>query len=364
MQHRAIHPGLLTIFAISLSWSLPSAALAEEPEGPTARPVGLLQVWGTLYDQDTNPQADPPGYGDPEDDMGFKVRRARVGLEGEVGRNIGYEVVFGAASPYDAWDPTPRQIGLVDAKLSYGARGFRVAAGQQKVPFSREALVSISEVVFGERSVATEHMAPGREVGLVAGYRASGFLVRAGAFNGNANFQGDDNTGMLWAGRAEWSQGKGENVYSTFGRVEKPVVGFAANAFYNQDLGVSTFAWGGDLILRVDGFALLVEGNLATISPTNADIVSPDVLVETSRMGVTGQAGYSYRGFEPAVRMSLYDDNRSAEDNGDVLEMLGGVTWHLARDRARFGLAYVYRGELGGRELLNDTLRLTGQLTW
>ena len=33
----------------------------------------LVQVWGTVYDQDEDPMADPATYGDPEDDVGFKV---------------------------------------------------------------------------------------------------------------------------------------------------------------------------------------------------------------------------------------------------------------------------------------------------
>ena len=63
---------------------------------PTPQPTALLQVWATAFDMDEDPQADPAGYGDPEDDIGFKVQRARLGFEGENDR-LRYGVVVGTA---------------------------------------------------------------------------------------------------------------------------------------------------------------------------------------------------------------------------------------------------------------------------
>ena len=50
---------------------------------PTPTPYLLVQSWATLYDQDESTLADPSGYGDPEDDIGFKLRRARAGFTGQ-----------------------------------------------------------------------------------------------------------------------------------------------------------------------------------------------------------------------------------------------------------------------------------------
>ena len=46
------------------------------------QPFGLLHMWTTVYDMDENELADPAGYGDPEDDIGFKLRRTRAGISG------------------------------------------------------------------------------------------------------------------------------------------------------------------------------------------------------------------------------------------------------------------------------------------
>ena len=61
-----------TVWAVDQNNDLKEGVSA--PYAPT--PVGLLQVWGTVWDQDVEPSTDPASYGDPEDDIGFKVRRA------------------------------------------------------------------------------------------------------------------------------------------------------------------------------------------------------------------------------------------------------------------------------------------------
>jgi hypothetical protein len=340
---------------------LPRAVLgSEHDEAPSASPVALLQVWGTAFDQDTSEQADSAGYGDPEDDLGFKIRRARLGLVGWLGHGVGYELVFGAASAYDVFDPTPTSVGLVDAFVKYKNGGLRLSAGQQKVPYSREALISIADIDFSDRSVAVEHIAPGREVGFLAGWKKGGFQVRGGAFNGNANFQGDDNFGLLWAGRVEFGDAD-QRDYETFGHVTKPVFGVAANAFYNDDLGVNTLMYGIDAIFRVEGFCVLVEGDTGTLSPDALDSVDPAVLQDTIRHGASGQVGYSIWRLEPALRASWFDDDADVEDNGDVLEIQGGLSWHLPDDHFKVGGGYIHRTELQGRAVPNDTVRLWAQ---
>ena len=67
---------------------------------PEPEPFAFIQVWGTLYDMDQDIQADPAGYGDPEDDTGFKLRRARFGLKAK-SEVFQYRISVGVASPFD-----------------------------------------------------------------------------------------------------------------------------------------------------------------------------------------------------------------------------------------------------------------------
>ena len=76
------------------------------------------------------------------------------------------------------------------------------------------------------------------------------------------------------------------------------------------------------------------------------------------------QAGWSVGAFEPALRVEIFDDDRGAEDNGDLLKAVAGVTGHFADDAVRAGVAYVHRMELAGQNLANDSARLFFQMRY
>lgn len=350
-----------------LAGAVPRDVLAEpEPPGgpgPRVSPTALFQIWGTAYDQDLDPQADPAGYGDPEDDPGFKIRRARIGLAGDLAPELAFEVLFGAESPYDTWSETDTDVGLVDASFTWHRAGFSVSAGQQKVPYSREQLISARDLVFTERAVSTAHLVPDRETGVVGGWRGSGLDVRLGAFNGTGSFLGDDNTGMLLAGRVEYANDP-HRAFTTWGQVDSLTFAVAGNGYYDDDLSTRTVGFGGDFLLRVSGLALLVEAHHVTLEPTSTDVSDPEVSDTTPRLGGMAQVGYTVGPLEPAVRVSMFDDHTGYEDNGDVLEVLGGVTWHLVDDVGRLGLGYVHRQERAGRAVPNDTVRAWGQVRY
>ncbi len=336
----------------------PASAFADDAQVPTIEPVALVQIWATAWDQDQDAQADPASYGDPEDDPGFKIRRARLGAHGNLGAGFTYEVVFDAGSPYDVWKQADTKVHLHDANIGWSRGGLELGLGQQKVPYSREALISSSQIVFTERAVATEHMVPDRETGLTAAYRWNGLGIDAGVFNGSGSFLGDDNFGFLSAGRLSYTNAEAGEDYLTWGEIDGLIFGAGANGFYNDDLSTSTVAAGGDVIVRVAGLSALVEGHFSKLQPTATDVAPADVLDGTPRLGVTGQLGYSVGAFENALRFSMFDDDMDTEDNGDVWELYGGTTIHLADDHARLGFGYVHRHEMAGQTMPNDTIRL------
>ncbi len=340
----------------------------DEAAVPTPEPYALVQVWGTLYDQDQDRTADPAGYGDPEDDPGFKLRRARVGFEGK-GHGVRYGVILGMASAYDAIGGAGTERGeLVDGYVGYKPlRGLWLTAGVQKIPVGREQLMSSSRLALAERSVSTEWMTPGRDAGLVADYRSSEdedgsrLRLRLGAFNGDGSALGDDNAGKLFSGRVEFVHGPG-NVYRTWGRVKKPTFGVAVDAWSNTDVNVATLGYGGDAMVRVGGLAVLLDARFATLKPVDEPAALPDVLATTPRQGGFVQVGYTVGAWEPAARFAIFDDDTGATDNGDVGEGTFGFTWHGRGDAVRAGGGYVLRLERGGASIPNDTARLWMQL--
>ena len=354
------------LVALPVVLLLAARPAAAEPQLPRPEPYGLLQVWGTLYDMDEDRQADPAGYGDPEDDPGVKIRRARLGFRGDSDM-VRYSLIIGTSSPYDALygigsDSGDGTITLVDGLVGVApVKDLWLVAGMQKVPISREALSSTSQLVFTDRAVSTEWLTPDRDLGLIVDGKLGPARLRVGAFNGEGAITGDDNAGKLLSGRLEADIGPA-GTYRTYGKADAPTVGVAVDGYMNDDVATRTVAAGADACLRVSGLAVMVEGRMATYTPTNSDVADPDVLDAVTRIGASAQVGWTQGVWEPAVRASLFDDDRDVSDNGDVMDVTAGVTWHGLDDGLRAGGGYVMRLERGGQPAKNDTARLWIQL--
>ncbi len=325
-------------------------------------PYGLVQVWGIAWDQDQTPQADSAGYGDPEDDIGFKIRRARIGLDGDWGE-ISYRVGMGYGSGFDGID-TRSGIEIIDASIGYSLHpNLDARAGLMKVPFGRDNAVSSSQLALGERSVIANHITPDRDVGLVMDGDAMGLRVQAGLFNGNASLAGDENPGVLAVTRISYDRGPA-NTYQTFGTVDELSFSVGGNVAYNWDTATQELIFGVDLGLRVSGLAVLLDVQAARIAPSNTTIDQPDVLRPTLRDGCVLHVSYTLKDmWEPAIRLEWFDDDTET-DGGEIAMASVGFTAHLAEDRLQAGAALVHRQEYKDPAVPNSTLRGFVQVAW
>jgi hypothetical protein len=347
----------MSSFIIGLLLATPTASAAAPPE-PT--PTVFVQTWVTLMDQDQSEVADPGGYGDPEDDPGFKLRRVRLGFEGD-NDTMRYGFTVGVSAPYDVVSEAQgagMEVGLVDSYGGYSpTKGLWIVGGRQKVPVSRESLMSSSQLGLSDRSVSTQWLTPDRDLGAVVDYRWKFLRARVGAFNGGGDLSGDNNDGKLISGRMEAKIGPGA-VYRTYGEVKKLTIGMGVGGWTNDDTAVSTNGLGADVIVRLGGLAVMAEARVKNAEPKEELVEVPDVFSETTRQGVMAQVGYTVDQFEPIVRYSVFDDDTSTEDTGDVSEIVSGVTWHADGDGFRAGLAYAMRSEQGPMKVENDTVRV------
>jgi len=349
--------------SLLLLLAAPTALAAED--GP--KPYLYTQIWATAYDQDVDTQADPTGYGDPEDDMGFKLRRMRFGLEG-THTDWFYGVILGFGAPYDGVVEGGGDLAVLDAFAGWNATDWlSLAAGQGRTPSSRDAMTSSSRNVFTEGTLGGAHIAPGRDVGLSARVEASGVRFSAGAYNGSGAHEdpllGDQDPGLLYAGRLEYALGGDDayaDVFNTWGAVDRFTLGVGGFGGLNNQLATDTLHYGGDLIVRVAGLAVLAEVEMNSITPTDSTVDAPGVLAKTNQMGLSAQAGYSVGAFEPAVRFEMFDDDTAAEqpNYGDVKQITVGFTAHQVEDRVRLGAGYVLRLEDAALAIPNDTARL------
>ncbi len=334
-------------------------AHANETSLPAAQGTALIQSWVTLIDQDSQTVADPAGYGDPEDDPGFKLNRARLGLQG-ADDQLQYGVTVGVSSPFDGVEASQggsTSVQIVDAYGGWSPQeNLWLVGGQQKVPVSREQLINSGDLVFTQRAVSTHWLSPGRDLGVVVDYRLSIARLRIGAFNGGGDFTGDSDAGKLYSARAEIELGEA-NTYQSFGVVDGWALGVGLDGYSNSTRSVSAMGGGADIAFRLRGLAILAEARVASVAPQEDLAVVPGVLSETERQGAMVQLGYTLGNLEPAVRYTLLDDHTDVEDSGDVSEAQAGVTYHCAQDRVRAGLGYVMRTEKGGSPVANDTVR-------
>jgi len=368
---------LPTLFLVP-TLCLPVSALAKDE--PILTPLIQLQLWGTVMDQDENPQADPAGYGDPEADPGFSVQRARIGFEGQQGK-LDFLIEGGIGAPYDAvvalGGASTRftlQNAFARGTWAAGPGKGRIAFGLVRVPFSRERIMSSRELVFQERAVSAAWLAPPQDLGVLFDYELNaGPRAQFGIYNGGGDLFGDNNTGVMLAGRLEHAKG---DVYRTYGQADKIDFGAAVSGYWNDDVATDIIGWEGDVLVRVWRVTVMVEVMGAFLEPGDSTIALPEVIEPTRRLGITSQVSYwqpmgdetespsSRSGIEFSAQLGTYDDNTALDDNGQVAIVHAGATWRNAVRAVDIGAGFIHREELGGRSLPNDTARIWGQLRW
>lgn len=362
------------------SWSSVPVLDDEHAATGTLNVWGQLQSWITVMDQDESVQADPATYGDPEADPGFTVQRARFGIDGFLPLGdrtccgqVDYAISVGLGAPYDVLGTPDTDLQIVDAFARwanvYDFGITSLAVGVQRVPFSRDAMMSSARLVFQERAVGTNWLVPGRDAGgvfsqsVIFGDDPAGpqILVRGGLFNGNGNLFGDTDPGLMGSARAEFLMG---DAYQTWSHELAPALGVGGAVLFDNELATSTRSTGVDLLARYKWVTLSGELVSSTIQPRNSDIVTPVVLQDTNRFGYHAQLSFfvpfSQGGLELAGRYATLDDDTAFENLGDVQILHAGATWRDVLPAFDLGAGYILRNE--SPAFANDTVRLWVQV--
>jgi hypothetical protein len=298
--------------------------------------------------------------GDWANREGFRLRRARIGLEGRVGGRVG---VLLAVNLLDADD----EVGTVaDAKLTYAfAPWLGVALGTGKVPFSRSALASSRTLLSIERPLSVQRLTPERRVGLtVEGQVWEGRLgYLAGVMNATEGFrEGNQFGGFLAGARVELTP----LGHPRPGMPGTRGVSLGASAVRDSGPNVARDAVSVDLLAAFAGASLQLEGLCQRSTPVAqpSQVFIPQAAV-IDRCGTYAEAAYALfalgRPLQLVARWELFDDNRRLNDAGDSVIVSGGVNLELVRDHARAQLHYYHRRERHGLARDNDALVLSVQ---
>jgi phosphate-selective porin OprO/OprP len=159
---------------------------------------------------------DHPNFEDEPITHVFQVRRARVVLAGNVfSKHIRYQFQFGF-SPRDMGNDIPsdledsiRRNPLRDARVEFNRlRDFTIWAGQFKVPFSRQRVISSSNLHVLDRSLVNAEFSLDRDMGITArstdlgGIDKLAYYVGVFMGEGRNSFESRD-PGLLYVARFE-----------------------------------------------------------------------------------------------------------------------------------------------------------------
>jgi len=151
---------------VEIAWK--GAPEVSGPGGWSFKPRGRLQ-----FDAGTISAPDSTGV---EDGFGSELRRARLGVQGDIPGGFGYkfEVDFAGG-----------EADITDAILTYGNGGLTISAGQHNTFQSLGELTSSLNSSFIERAAFTDAFGFERRLGLSAQFKTGDLLVQAGAFSDN-----------------------------------------------------------------------------------------------------------------------------------------------------------------------------------
>jgi len=290
--------------------------------------------------------------GDPANAEGFRLRRARFGVEGKWTGGLGIVLVL---------DALGGNQGVHEAKLNWKVHeALRLGLGTGKIPYARTAMDSSSRLRFVDRPMGTGELSPGSRLGFTAEGR---FLDGAisyigGIYNGTEGLgSGNPNEGILYGGRLETAPlGAPAVLFPTEWRV---VLG--GGAMVENGPTTNTLAYSGDVHFEGPWFRLRGEYLRDKRTPDIEPSLPAGSVAETENEVIVVEASTFVwpERVEIAVRWERVDINKETELFGDQQIITGGVNWYVRGHRLKVQAHYLHRDELGAIELDNDAVILS-----
>lgn len=346
------------------------------PDGDfSVRVIGYVQPRVVFFDGGKSDDSHPLVAGDPNDRPGFRIRRGRFGIAGQLGKPFRYKVEVGASSRFDTLDRTVRpdteEFAVLDAYLEWvPCEYFEVRAGADKVPFGGQQTQSSAGLALIERATVAEHIAASYDAGVrLHGsiplpqnvFAPDGISWTVGAYSGDGSVMTpDDNLGLLWVGRLTVAFG------DDLGWSESALGGtgfglrIGGGAAFNFERESRDQMFGGDLLLKVWRLSLRGEYLTAKRTPSYQGTEDPVFPEQFRRHGYLTQLGFMIvpNHLEVAFRHDFYDDDLDDEDDYSAVRNFGGGANVFFLDgRVKVQLDYLHRYEAGDvTGLKNDTL--------
>ncbi|MBZ0271632.1 OprO/OprP family phosphate-selective porin [bacterium] len=358
------------------------------------RPTGRLLVGYTAYNQmDYDKVIAYPGS--PDDERGFALNNAELGLNGHVLFDWLTVKLLGEAQNRDG-ERTDVALKYAFMRLHWTHENwedesftpyFGGTIGAQKIPFSRQSLAGEGDLQFIRRAMAVEQMPIRYDVGATFepscvirsgdGDEIVSLDLAGGAFNGREDKQygRDDNDNRMYVARARvdlfgpMETGEGDLTPLESEREWIPQISLGASLLQNNDLGTIVKAIGYDAEIRWAGVSVSGEMIATRFEPDVSDDIIAEQFAddwETSGWHVQGGWFVIPRHVELAARYEEFRLELLTDDLDDRLlaNTTAGLNVHFAtRHRLKLQANYVWRAELEGMpEIDNDTVTLQAGL--
>lgn len=356
--------------------------IVQTPDGAfTLRAYGQLQPRLVFFDMGDDTDLNPIVSGDPDDREGFKLRRARIGLGGKLGKPFGWKLLMGYDARYDLVDKTvrPQTLGfsVLEAYMEWiSTPFFQVRAGAMEVPFGGQNTQSSAGLALIERAVMAERIGPDYDVGMqlhgsIGGGKAifgpDGLSWYVGAYSGDGTVMDpDDNLGLLWVGRLTVALGDDLGATESCLGFHGFGVRVGGGGGINFEREARDQYVGGDILIKAWRFALRGEYLVARRVPSYQGVEDAPFPEQFRRHGYLMQLGFMIVPdlLEVTFRHDFYDDDLQDEDDySNVRYLQGGANLFFLEGRFKVQLNYIHRyepGELPG--IKNDTILAQGTL--
>ncbi len=322
---------------------------------------GRLNVWAGWLGDDSR-----MSEGDKMDQPGFRLRRARLGVEGQIIQPITYKIEMDlfdkslSGGPlYQAWvDFTPIQyIGL-----KVGFMEYPLVRGMDAGSFGLAHL---------DRAVGTYAMSPTNSLGAVLHSEPwkDHLVLSFGVFNGleraDSFFAGYQPVGisegnrfekLSYVGRVDLipmdKLGEGE---ADVKQVKSCRLGLGGGVMYSDGTSVGTLGAAAWLHLKAWGFHLNSDFIWDRSKP-KSDAGQTQIPATTTRMAVQGSVGYVFLKdlLGLAARVEYVNSDTELQNEGDQVIAAATLSYYAIGNWVKVQVEYQHRQELHGLTLHND----------
>lgn len=286
---------------------------------------------------------------DAADTEGFRIRRARIGVAGDLVRDVDYSLEIDLKDTVMAGAGGDQGSEILDAKISWQRFPWaRVTLGTGKLPFSAYAMESSSRLTMIERPLFNALLAPDYRVGLTISGGWRGLQYAAGLYNGSEGItSGNRLAGIAGLGRLQYhvvrSPGRGLNL------------SFGGAYMGDNTPSITVHRVSGNLNVSFYGARLFGELIWRTTMPLDQPGGVPEA-GGVKNLGVAGDLSiFIYKDLiQLAGRYEYFKDNQDLATYGEQQLLTVGANIYAYGDNLKLQINYVRRDELEGPEVAND----------